>query len=504
MHPRREPRSGSTGPDLLVVLAEDGKGTLRRRLRESVRGAIRDGRLPPGSRLPSSRALAADLGVSRGVVVDAYAQLCAEGFLISRPGSATVVADTGAQNPAHGARPRIVTPATRSTILEIDLRPGPPDLSTFPRGAWAMAGRDVLRTVADADLGYTPPWGVDLLREQLSEYLARVRGVMTDPSNIVVVTGATQGITLLSRVLHARGVIDIAVEAPSNSVQRQVLARYGVRLWDVPVDQDGLVVEALASTPCRAVLVTPGHQFPCGMVMSPSRRSALTRWAEERDGVVIEDDYDTVFRYDKRQIGAVQALSPGRVALVGSVSKTLAPGLRLGWLVSPPGLLEELRTAKRDDDFGTSALEQYVLARLMDTGEYDRHVRRLRRHYCKRRDSIVDALRHEMPDAVAEGYAAGLHLLLRLLKNVDEDAFVAAAAARGVAVLGTSPMYGTKPPQPGVVIAYGRTSPAMLQEAARRLGVAVAEAGKATLLTRSPRAERSTEVWRPSTAVDYF
>ena len=208
MHPRREPRSGSTGPDLLVVLAEDGKGTLRRRLRESVRGAIRDGRLPPGSRLPSSRALAADLGVSRGVVVDAYAQLCAEGFLISRPGSGTIVADTGAHNPARGARPRIATPATRSTNLEIDLRPGPPDLSTFPRGAWAMAGRDVLRTIADADLGYTPPWGVDLLREQLSEYLARVRGVMTDPSHIVVVTGATQGITLLSRVLHARGVID--------------------------------------------------------------------------------------------------------------------------------------------------------------------------------------------------------------------------------------------------------------------------------------------------------
>jgi len=211
-----------------------------------------------------------------------------------------------------------------------------------------------------------------------------------------------------------------------------------------------------------------------------------------------------VFRYDNQQIGAVQALSPGRVALVGSVSKTLAPGLRLGWLVSPPGLLAELRTAKRDDDFGTSALEQHVLARLMDTGEYDRHVRRLRKHYLRRRDSIVDAIGREMPDAVAEGYSAGLHLLLRLPKNVDENAFVSAAAGRGVAVLGTSPMYGTSASRPGVVIAYGRTSPAMLEEAARRLAVAVTEASMATPLAGSPRAQRSAEQRRPSTAVDYF
>jgi len=448
--------------------------------------------------------LAADLGVSRGVVVDAYAQLAAEGFVSSRPGSGTVVTDTGAQHPARAAKLLIAAPAAGSTAAEIDLRPGPPDLSTFPRAAWAKASRDVLRTLADAELGYTPPWGVEVLREHLSEYLARVRGVMTEPSNILVVTGVTQGITLLVRVLHAAGVLDLAVEAPSNSVQRQVLARYGVRVWDVPVDKDGLVVEALARTPCRAVIVTPGHQFPCGMVMSAVRRSALTRWAEERDGVVVEDDYDTVFRYDKQQIGAVQALSPGRVALVGSVSKTLAPGLRLGWLVSPPGLLTELRTTKRDDDFGTNTLEQYTLARLMDTGEYDRHVRRLRKHYQRRRDSIVDALEHEIPDTTAEGYTAGLHLLLRLPTTINEDTFVTAAARRGVAVLGTAPMYGTQPPQPGVVIAYGRTSPAMLAEAASRLGAAAAEASSATPPTGSTRAERSTDERRPSTAVDYF
>jgi len=256
------PTSGS-GPDLLVLLAEDGKGSLRRRLRESVRGAIRDGRLSPGSRLPSSRALAADLGVSRGVVVDAYAQLAAEGFVSSRPGSGTVVADTGAP-PARATKLRIAAPAAGSTAPEIDLRPGPPDLSTFPRAAWAKAGRDVLRTLADAELGYTPPWGVEVLREHLSEYLARVRGVMTEPSNILVVTGVTQGITLLVRVLHAAGVLDLAVEAPSNSVQRQVLARYGVRVWDVPVDKDGLVVKLWPTHRVVPSLSRPGISTRAG------------------------------------------------------------------------------------------------------------------------------------------------------------------------------------------------------------------------------------------------
>ncbi|MDQ3166074.1 MAG: PLP-dependent aminotransferase family protein [Actinomycetota bacterium] len=491
-----------TGPDLLLLLAQTGHGTLRRQLRESIRDAIRGGRLPPGSRLPSSRALATDLGVSRGVVVDAYAQLIAEGFLVSRKGSGTVVAETGVYLPDHD--PEVHDTVERHRTSEIDLRPGPPDLATFPRSAWAKATRDILRSVADADLGYTPPWGVGALREQLSAYLARVRGVMTKPASVVVVTGATQGITLLVRVLYAAGVGDIAVEAPSNPVQRQVLARYGVRVWDVPVDREGLVVDVLARTPCRAVIVTPGHQYPTGVVMSATRRGALTRWADRVDGLVIEDDYDTVFRYDKMQVGAVQALAPARVALVGSVSKSLAPGLRLGWVVCPPDLVSNLRTAKRDDDFGTGVLEQHVLARLIDTGEYDRHVRRLRRHYRKRRDTIVDALEREVPTAVAEGYAAGLHLLLRLPDDVGEEEYVAAAEAQGVAVLGTASMYGTLPPRPGVVIGYGRTSPTMLDEAARRLGAAAEVMGQEQRSRSAREGQPAAPRRRPSTAVDYF
>ena len=493
-----------TGPDLLVQLAQTGHGPLRRRLRDSLREAIISGRLPAGARLPSSRTLAADLAVSRGVVVDAYAQLIAEGFLTSRPGWGTAVAEIGGYGLERAgdiaSKAAAVTPAGN----EIDLRPGPPDLSTFPRTAWATATRDVLRQVPDADLGYQPPWGVDSLRQLLTEYLGRVRGVTTHPSRVLVVSGATQGITLLVRVLRAAGLTDIAVEAPSNPVQRQVLSRYGVRIWDVPVDAEGLVVDALARTPCTAVIVTPGHQYPCGMVLSAARRSALTRWAHRVGGLVIEDDYDAMLRHDNRQVGALQMLSPARVALVGSVSKSLAPGLRLGWIVSPPEMVDDLRTAKRDDDFGTSVLEQYVLARLLVTGDYDRHVRRLRRHYRKRRDTVVEALRREIPGADVQGFAAGLHLLLRLPAHVDEDRYVAEAQARGVAVLGTSRMYGTQPAQPGVVIQYGRVSATMLAEAARRLGAAASASRTDPSLPRQANKPEASAERRPSTAVDYF
>jgi GntR family transcriptional regulator/MocR family aminotransferase len=504
MHLRAEPSTEGTGPELLVLLAEAGQGPLRRRLRDLLREAIGSGRLGPGARLPSSRTLAADLGVSRGVVVDAYAQLTAEGFLVSRPGCATTVADNGGYGNERPADPQAQASVDVPTIYGIDLRPGPPDLSTFPRTTWVKATRDVLRTVADADLGYTPPWGVDSLREQLTQYLSRVRGVSTTPSSVLVVSGVTQGITLLARVLHAAGVVDIAVESPSNPVQRQVLGRYGVRVWDVPVDDQGLVVDALAHTPCRAVIVTPGHQYPCGTVLSASRRRALTRWADGADGVVIEDDYDGMLRHDRMHIGALQMLSPARVALVGSVSKSLAPGLRLGWIVSPPLLVGDLQMAKRDDDFGTSVLEQYVLARLLATGDYDRHVRRIRRHYRKRRDTAIEALRREIPDAAVDGYAAGLHLLLRLPQDVDEDRYIAAAEQHGVAVLGVSQMYGTQAPRPGVIIQYGRTTPSMLEEAAKRLGAAMNATKNTQRSGQRPRQGDPTAARRPSTAVDYF
>ncbi len=375
---------------LPTTLGDRPGRTLRQQLREALKEAIRSGLLPPGEAVPSSRALAEDLGVSRGVVVDAYTQLTSEGFLTSRGGSGTVVSEVA--RPLARPVPRLAPSSVEIIQPQIDLRPGPPDLATFPRAMWLAATRDVLRVLPDEELGYVAPWGTVALRQELADYLPRVRSAMVQSDQIVIVTGATQGLTLLVRVLTEAGHTTLAVESPSNAVQRQVLGRHTPQIVEVPVDDEGIDVTALADTSARAVLVTPAHQYPTGVVLSPTRRSALIQWAERVDGIIIEDDYDPGFLYDRRPVGCLQGLSPQRVALVGSVSKSLAPGLRLGWVVAPPPLHESLMSAKRDDDFGGPVIEQHVLARLLAEGGYDRNTRRARRRYADRRAALVTAL----------------------------------------------------------------------------------------------------------------
>jgi len=325
---------------LPATLSEQPGKTLRQQLREALKEAIRAGLLPAGATVPSSRALAEDLGVSRrGVVVEAYAQLTAEGFLTSRAGSGTIVSDvTLPQAPA--APPAGPLAVVDGPPYGIDLRPGLPDLAAFPRAAWLAATRDVLRSLPDEELGYVTPWGASALRNELADYLMRVRAAMVEPDQLVIVSGATQALTLLVRMLTELGHEMLAVESPSNAVQRHVLGRHSPRIVEVPVDDEGIDVTELGRSASRAVLVTPAHQYPSGVVLSPARRSALMRWAERVDGFVIEDDYDSEFRYDRRPVGCLQGLGPQRVALVGSVSKSLAPGLRLGWVVAPQPLHE--------------------------------------------------------------------------------------------------------------------------------------------------------------------
>ncbi len=490
--PSRERRRGSWLP--LSLVDRPGR-TLREQLREALKDAIRSGRLPAGSTLPSSRALATDLGVSRGVVVDAYAQLTEEGFLTGHRGSGTVVS-AASQTAAAAAKPI----PDRDRVYDIDLRPGPPDLATFPRAAWLAATREVLRSLPDAELGYVTPWGVAALRAELADHLTRVRAAMVTPDSCVIVSGATQGLTLLVDILAQQGHRTLAVESPSNPVQRQVLPHHGVRVIDVPVDEQGLDVDALAETGSRIILVTPAHQYPTGVVLSAARRNALIRWAERVGGVIIEDDYDPEFRYDRRPVGCLQGLGPQHVALVGSTSKSLAPGLRLGWVVAPPPLHEALLTAKRDADFGTGVLGQHALARLLANGGYDRHVRRVRRHYMQRRDTLVAALLRELPDWQTSGHAGGLHVMLRLPVAVDEERLVAAAAARGLALQGTRSMYGELPTQSGLLVSYARAPGGVLVEAVRRLADAAHAAARTAPATAGPDAR----VVRPATALDYF
>ncbi|MEO7195718.1 MAG: PLP-dependent aminotransferase family protein [Pseudonocardiaceae bacterium] len=368
-------------------------------MREQLAGALKDvvrtGRLFAGAQLPSIRALAADLGVSRGVVVDAYAQLAAEGFFTSNPSSGTHVAATF-QLPRVGPASHQTPIPAPVTAVEFDLRADWPDLSLFPRRKWVAATRDAVRELADGDLGYGDPLGSGGLRVDLASYLARVRGAVAAPEGLLVVAGVTQGLVLLARQLAAQGHDALAVEDPGSRRLQQVLDRTGLRLVPVPVDREGLDVSALADTNARAVLCTPAHQFPTGTVLSPPLRSALVRWAMERDNLIIEDDHDAVFRWDRMPMACLQGLDPQRVALLGSVSRSLAPGLRLGWVVPPAPLLAPLAAAKRDADGGSPVIEQHALARLIEMGAFDRHLRRARKVYRARRDALLAALEQQL------------------------------------------------------------------------------------------------------------
>jgi GntR family transcriptional regulator/MocR family aminotransferase len=451
----------------LLVTLHRGSDPLHHQLEAQLRAAVRGGRLAPGARLPSSRALAAELGVSRGVVVEAYGQLAAEGYLAVRPGAAPVVRAVGTE-PGETRDPPRARPPTH------DLRPGLPDLAAFPRDEWGRALRRALAALPDADLGYPDPSGHPRLRAALAGYLGRVRGVVALPERIVVSGGVAEALRLTATVLRERGITTIAVEDPSHAETQRQLAYGGLRPVPVAVDDDGLDPAGIPPD-AGAVLVTPAHHFPTGVVMAPERRAALVAWAERTGGVIVEDDYDAEHRYDRSPVGAVQGLAPEHVVHVHSVSKSLAPALRLGWAVAPAALAPALREAKLRSDLGTPPLEQVALAELIERGELDRHLRRMRPRYRRRRDALVDTLLAGRGDLAVEGVAAGLHVAVRLPPGPQEQDVVSAAAARGVAVA-TVGEHAVAPRPPGLVLGYTRLPEDGLRAAARALLAAIADA----------------------------
>ena len=416
-----------SGVDLHLELAGH---RVRAGLEAALREAVQAGRLTPGTRLPSSRALAADFGIARNTVAEAYAQLVAEGWLTATQGSGTRVASTAAVSPVPAADNRAPpgTPAARH-----DLRPGSPDLSAFPRSGWLSAARKALSGAPSRALGYSDPRGRPELRTVLAGYLGRTRGVRVAPDRIVVCAGFTQGLALLSQVLPDLGVTKIAVEDYGQPHTVQALAASGLAPVLLGVDDGGAVLDAAHGA--QAMLLTPAHQFPLGSVLSPRRRADAARWAAG-GGLIIEDDYDGEFRYDRQPVGALQALAPEHVIYAGTVSKTLAPGLRLGWLVLPARLTEAVASAKARSDAHTSSFEQLTLAEFINSGAYDRHVRRARLAYRRRRDRLVTALARHAPGVRVTGIAAGLHAVAELGPGLREAQVIARAAARGVAVGG--------------------------------------------------------------------
>jgi len=443
-------------------------------LTTAVRDAITDGRLPAHARLPATRLLAGQLGVSRGVVVEAYQRLTDEGLLGGRRGGGTTVMTAA---PVPGPVPAEVV----STRAPIDLRPGLPDLSAFPRQAWLRAERTALARTPDAELGYGDPRGTVALRTALAAWLARSRGVRADPSTIVVVNGVAQGLALLAQVLAQRGVTTVGYEDPGSRGTRDQLERWGLALAPVPVDDAGLDVGALAGTAVGTVFTTPAHQYPTGVVLAPPRRRALLQWARD-GGLVIEDDYDAEHRYDRAPVAALAALAPERVVYLGSVSKTLAPALRLGWVVAPPDVREELVVRKQWSDITSPALGQLALAELITSGGFERHLRKVRARQRTRRDALLGALRTHLPGARVHGIAAGLHLLVGLPDGVDDAAVADRALAAGVAVQSLS-YHRLRPGRPGLVIGYASTTPDRLREGVRMLATAAREH---TLTTRRP------------------
>jgi GntR family transcriptional regulator/MocR family aminotransferase len=486
----------TSGTDLHLEL--DVSGTrIRHGLEDALRRAIQGGRLSPGTRLPSSRSLAADLGIARNTVADAYGQLTAEGWLIAQHGSGTRVADRMLAEPAgHHPAGRSGSGATgepssgatgrsgSKTAGKPGSRPagrpgysllaGSPDLSSFPRSAWLAAARRALAAAPAEALGYTDPRGRLELRQALADYLARVRGVRATAERIVVCSGFTQALALLTQALADQGASTLAAEAYGHRHHAEVVAAHGLAVRPVPVDPSGAVIAELADA--DAALLTPAHQFPLGVPLAAARRTQAAAWAATRGATIIEDDYDGEFRYDRQAVGAMQALEPASVVYAGTASKTLAPGLRLAWLVLPARLVEAVTAAKMLADRQTSSLDQLTLAELITSGAYDRHVRRCRMAYRRRRELLVGQLRARAPEVRLLGVSAGLHVLAELPPGSTEDAVMAAATRRGLALSGLNEFAAAgSRHRPALVVGFAAPPAHAFTTAVARLCAALAE-----------------------------
>lgn len=443
---------------VLVELNRDGEVPLHEQIERSIRADIRAGRLGPGTRLPSTRSFAAELGISRGVVSEAYSQLAAEGYLLASQGAPTRVARVVRSPTSPAPSPSLLPSFTYR------LDPGLPDLAGFPRDRWLRSLRAAWRQAPIDAVDYPDPRGVPALRETLAEYLGRVRGAAADPEQLIVCTGFSQGLSLIARWLAGRGVERVALEDPGWHAHRLIVEQAGLEVVPIPVDAAGIRVDALETSDASAVVVTPAHQFPTGRVLSSERRAALIEWAERGERLIVEDDFDAELRYDRGGVGALQGLAPERVAYIGSASKRLVPGMRLGWMLTPSWLGWPLISVKAIEDRGSEAIGQLALHDFIARGELDRHLRRMRLHYQRRREALMEALGRRLPEVRVEEGAAGLYELAELPADVDEAALIGAAASRGVGLEGLT-LHRFRPAGPaGLVLGFaGLPEPAIEQ-----------------------------------------
>jgi GntR family transcriptional regulator/MocR family aminotransferase len=446
--------------DVVLDLPGVGTGALHERLKRALRAAIRSGRLRTGARLPSSRALALDLGCSRWAVTEAYAQLTAEGYLEARTGSGTRVRWGGTTHGADFGVPGVDRPSVR-----MDLAPGLPDLRAFPRAGWAAALRSVTANAAFADLGYADPSGHQELRAVLTEYLQRSRAATASGAQLMVTTGTSAAVRRLGRALVASGHRSVAVEDPGWPRLADAVREAGLEPVPVGVDDQGLRVADLDAHPdTRAVLTAPAHQFPHGVVLTAERRAALLGWAHRVDGLVLEDDYDAEFRYDRSPVSTMQGMDARHVVLLGSLSKTLSPALRIGWMLVPSRWADTLRRTESTTSLPPT-LDQLAFARLLTSGAYDRHLRKVRLTFRKRRDLLVAELARRLPACEVSGAAAGLHLVVHLPEGTQTSAMVREAQTRGVHLVDLDRYRASGTGPPALVLGYGNIADALVPEA---------------------------------------
>ena len=449
----------STGP--LFALTLDRRAPPGAQIERQLRARLGSDALSVGSALPSTRALAADLGVSRGVVVRAYAQLAAEGYIELRRSAAPLVV----------AQPRSseATPAGHDVPIadvRFNLRPDLPDLALFPRAQWLAASRASLHRAANTDLAYGEPFGSAVLRHQLAPFLARTRGVVATPGRTAVFAGSTQGLFVLASVLRAGGIERIGVEDPGHRWRTRALAAAGLDVVPVPVDGDGLRVDRLGKV--GAVVLSPDHHFPLGGALSAQRRRALIEWAAAGERLVVEHDYDGHFRYDRPPAGTLQALAPEHVAYVGSASALLVPTVRLGWAVVPDRFVVPVANQMFASNIATSRLAQFTLAELIARGYLDRHLRRARAAYRRRREVACAALARHRPDWVVGGVPAGLFLSVTLPPGAHEAHVLVAARRRGIAVDGVNE-HALRPQAPGLAVGFAAAPEPTLRRALQAL-----------------------------------
>jgi GntR family transcriptional regulator/MocR family aminotransferase len=456
----------STGPVLGLRL--DRREPLGLQIEDWLRGRIRSRTLPVGTRLPSTRSLGSDLGVSRGVVVGAYAQLASEGYIELRRGAAPVVAATGRAPENVRVDPDVPIARARATCL--------PDFALFPRTQWLAAVRASLHRARGSDFSYGEPFGAGELRLQLAPFLARTRGVVAVPDRTGVFAGASQALLVLARVLRANGARRIAVEDPGHRWRTNTIAASGLEVVPVRVDGNGLCVDELPDV--AAVVVSPDHHFPLGVALSAPRRRALVEWAAASGTLVIEHDHDAHYRYDQVRTSALQALAPEHVAYVGSTSGLLAPAIRLGWSVLPARLVEPVAHQLFADVIGTPRLTQLALAEFTARGYLDRHLRRTGAAFKRRRETLVRALAERLPQATPQGRAAGLYASFALPEGTDEAKLLAAARQRGIALDGFNE-HATFPQPPGLVLGFASAPEPTLEDGAARLQAAWEEANPA-------------------------